>query len=127
MPDIGSAVVVHVLEIGAHPGDGVAVLGVGHARFQRDLFELLATHVVQQEVGTVIVGDENIHEPVAVVVGDSHAHALPKMLAMPVSAETSVNVPSPLLRYRVFGQIRVVVGMAISAQFRISGRKKDLC
>ena len=45
---------------------------------------------------------------------------------MPVSAETSVKVPSPLLRYSVFGRVRVVVRMAIRAQFRLRAAKRVL-
>jgi hypothetical protein len=105
VPDIRLAVVEYVLEIGAHAGDRVGALRVGHAAFQGDLLEFLAAEIVEEKIGQVVVGDEHVHESVAVVVGDHSSHALARVcLAMPVSADTSVKVPSPLLRYSVFGR-----------------------
>ena len=59
---------------------------------------LLSSKVVEEEIGRGIVRHKGVHESVAIVVGKADAHALAQRAAIPVSCETSVNVPSPLLR-----------------------------
>ena len=50
VPDVGTAVVVDVLEVGAHAGDRIGALRVSDAALKRDFLESLAADVVEQEV-----------------------------------------------------------------------------
>src|ERR1019366_1775753 len=65
VPDVRQSVIIHVAKVRAHARELVAVLVVCHTSRKRLLLELLAAQVVEQKVGTVIVGNEDVHESVA--------------------------------------------------------------
>src|SRR5208282_3630752 len=116
VPDVRAAVVKHILEIGAHAGNGAAALGIRDAGFQRDLLEFLASQIVEQEVGAVVVGNENIHEPIAIVVGNRHTHTLAEEFGDARFHGDVSKSPVAVVAVQRVGQVRVVVGMAIGAQ-----------
>jgi len=58
---------------------------------------------VEQRVVELVVGDEDVHPAVEVIVRDSDAHAFAGWARMPDSADTSRKVPSPLFRNNWFG------------------------
>jgi len=70
---------------------------VGNACGQADFGKRAISIVVVQETRHRIVGNKDVGETVAVIVGERYAQSFALGLAMSASAETSVNVPSPLL------------------------------
>ena len=64
---------------------------------QCHFLELLAAEIVKQQIRRVVVGDKHVDKAVVIVIGKHDAHALAVMLINPIAADTSVNVPSPLL------------------------------
>ncbi len=68
--DIGTAVIIVIGEIGAHPGKCLAVLVVANPCQQAGFGESAVSIVVVEKTLHRIVGDENIGETIAVVVGE---------------------------------------------------------
>ncbi len=73
---IGTAVVVVILKNHAHAGHQLAISGKSRAGVETSLAERSIAVVVKQEVIHDIVGDENISETVAVVVGKRHTQSV---------------------------------------------------
>ena len=44
-------------------------------RFQRDFLAFLAAKVMKEEIGMIIVGNEDVYESVTIVVGDGRTHS----------------------------------------------------
>ena len=68
--DVGQSIVIVVPEVHAHPRDWVAGVEQSRSNLQSDLFEFAVSEVVKQEVRHLVIGNENIHEAVAIVVSD---------------------------------------------------------
>src|SRR5215469_16895993 len=68
--DIGLAVVVVVLKYRAHAGKPLAVGGEGHAGLKADLGKGPVAVVVKQKLLHAVVGNENVREAVAIVIGE---------------------------------------------------------
>ena len=83
-----------------HPGDDLPLAVAGHARRLADLLESQVALVGEQPAGRAVVGDVDVGSVVAGQLGDQDAQAAAFAAgrSRPIS-ETSVNVPSPLLRY----------------------------
>ena len=71
----GFAIIVPVAKIHAHAGDGQSAVGVCDERLDPHLIECLSSAVFEKKISVVVVGDENIHPAVIVVVGHRYAHA----------------------------------------------------
>src|SRR5438045_1338989 len=74
--DVWKSVIVEVAKICPHTRDEISVLGQGHPGFKCNLVELAISLVVKQKIEELIVGYEYIGQAVAVVVGNTHTHAL---------------------------------------------------
>ena len=73
--DIGTAIIIVVAEIRAHAGEGLAILVVSNARQQPDFAERAVAVVVVEKTLHRIVGDEDVGEAIAVVVGERDAQS----------------------------------------------------
>ena len=92
------AVVVEIAEIDAHGRERLAVVVEADAGRSATSRKLSVAFVVEEEVRHGVVGDEDVHPAVVVVIGDGDAHALARVCAaIPEATDTSENVPSPLL------------------------------
>ena len=99
--EIEPSVVVIVAAVDAHVGEVLSVEIDRRARDHRDFLELSPPVVVEEEIRLHVVADEKVGVAVVVVVGRDHSHVAAGAAAMPEARLTSVNVPSPLLRYKV--------------------------
>jgi hypothetical protein len=109
--DVHAAVVVVVLGVRPHPGDGRALVVVVDVPGRGLLRKGPVAAVQVEEVGLGVVGDEDVHPPVVVEVGDGDPHAL----AVPGGGEadgslTSLKRPPPSLWYSVCGTLSYRVG-----------------
>ena len=59
--------------------DALAVLGEREPGFERRLFELSIAFVVKVGIVDFVVGDEDVHQTIQVVVRNPHSHPLPRM------------------------------------------------
>ena len=73
--NIRATVVVEIAEVDAHPGKRFAVLIVGNACGQADFGERAISIVVIQETRYRIVGNKDVGENVAVIVGERYAQS----------------------------------------------------
>src|SRR5215472_5148693 len=77
---IGSAVVIVIPEINSHAGHGAALVIQRNSRQQRDFLEFAVAEVVKQKIRHGIIGDEDIGQTVAIVVGNGDPHALSDLI-----------------------------------------------
>ena len=77
--DIRQAVVIDVPEIHAHSRDEFPVFGQSHAGVEGNFFETAAALVVKEEIVHLVVGDEEIHQAVQIVVRHPDAHSFSGM------------------------------------------------
>jgi hypothetical protein len=99
--NVGPAVVVAIAKAGPQVRNRLAVVAQGYAGKQAHLLKDAAA-IAEQEVGEVLVGDEEVHPPVAVMVRDGDAHAFARVtgnacllgdvLESPVAAVAVENV-----------------------------------
>src|SRR5208282_5717610 len=83
--DVDHAVVIKILGIAAHSGNGSPCFVVGHA-VERALFLECAVPLIDEEkVSLGVIRDKNIHQPVAVEIGDVDSHAFAESPAKPGS------------------------------------------
>ena len=126
--DVGKAVVVEVARVGAHARDHRPLLVVGDAPGPRLLLERAVALVDVEEVRLGVVGDEHVHEAVAVEVGDADAHALARhgaeagllrhVLELPVPEVVVQAVRDALVGARV-AEDRAVGGRADPVDLRV--------
>jgi hypothetical protein len=76
---VGKTVVIEVAEIDAHSGNELRILGEGHAGLESHLLEFPAALVMEQEVIKLVVGDEDVHPAVQIVVRDSRSHSFARV------------------------------------------------
>ena len=76
VPDVRTAVIVHIAKIRSHAGKRGTVGRIGHARRDAHLLKFLPAKVVEEKSGSGVVGHKRIEESVAIVVGKRDAHAL---------------------------------------------------
>src|ERR1035437_10261636 len=71
------AVIIKVIGVRSHARDGIALFVISHAEFESAFLESSITLVDKKKIGLGIVGDENVHPPIAAEIrdGDSHAFA----------------------------------------------------
>ena len=55
--------------------DGQSVVGVCDERLDAYLIEGFSTTVFEKKISVIVVGDEDVHPTVIVVVGDCYPHA----------------------------------------------------
>ena len=72
-----SLVVLELSPVDTHTASGRTRLVEGHSRHDRDLFELPATFVVEQEILDRVVGHGDVDEAIAVDVIGGHAQRFP--------------------------------------------------
>src|ERR1700728_3883506 len=77
---IRSPVVVDIAEINPHTCNGPAVFVIGYAGRERDIGKCSIAIIVQQEVRKGIVGNKDVGETIAIIVGKCEAHALTRIL-----------------------------------------------
>ena len=73
-------------------------------RFQRNVHELPVVLVLVQRAGGRVVGHVDVRPAIVVEVRSEHAQPVRSvgLSRIPALRDTSVNVPSPLLWYRMF-------------------------
>ncbi len=98
--DVEQAVAVEVADGDAHAGLRLAVGGVGDAGFDGDVFEGAVLLVLVEGGGGGVVGNVDVGPAVIVEVGDGDGERIGAdgVPACRTFRETSVKVPSPLLR-----------------------------
>ena len=74
--DIREAIVIDIPEVHPHSRNELTVFGQRHAGIERHLLKLAAALVMEERIVHLVVGDEDIHEAIQIVIRDSHAHAL---------------------------------------------------
>ena len=116
--EVEEAVVVVVAEVGPHAGLRAAVAAVAHPRQQGHVGEGAVAVVAVEEVGGLVVGHEDVHVAVAVVVGGGEAHPLARGIEDPgrggdvgKGAVTGIAVedvgrPGEILRAGIGPQVR---------------------
>ena len=114
VPDVRQPIVVHIAEIDAHAGQMVAILVVATPAC-RPTSSNFFRQVVEQKVGAVIVGDEDVEKAVVVIIGKGDAHALALYAAIPVSVGNIRERPVAVVADKVLGSGPKLSGMAISA------------
>ncbi len=77
--DSGPPIVSVVSKIDTHTRNRNTILRICHAGFYPDLIEPFSPAILEQKVSLVVVGYENVHPSVCVVVSHSDAHSLPNV------------------------------------------------
>src|SRR5439155_7291816 len=123
--DVGQPVIIVVPEVHAHAGDWVAGVEQSRSRLQSDLFELAVSEIVEQEVRHLVIGNENIHEAVAIVVSDGDTHSfsdvgsdtglLRDVLELAISFVTVKGVGEPVEELRMAVDAHLARGIAAKA------------
>ena len=112
---IGQAVVIVIAEIGTHTGDGFAVVQQGNTSFQSHFFKHLATFVMEQEVGQIIVGDNGIHKTVAIIISKGYRHAATSEFIQASGRAHILKLTVAQVAIQLIGNGRKVFRMAIDA------------
>src|SRR5215470_18448015 len=81
--DVRTTVVVVIPEIRPHAGDGLATVQQRHARQDSDFFKGSVAAVMKQEILLVVVGYEDVHKAVVVIIGEGNAHSASLVLGDP--------------------------------------------
>src|SRR5579863_3768415 len=76
--DIRPAIVIVIAKVRAHAGDRLAIAAQRNSGKKCGLFKSAIAPVVEQEIGHVVVGDENIGVAIMVVIRESNAHTAPR-------------------------------------------------
>ena len=71
----GLAIIVPIAKIHAHAGNGQSAVGVRDEGLDTHLMECFATAVAKKKISVIVIGDEDIHPAVIVVVRDGDAHS----------------------------------------------------
>jgi hypothetical protein len=95
--DVWPAVVVVIVEVRPHSRKSLAVFVVAHARNQLDIFKCDVSFIAIKKLAHRIIRDKNINPSVTVKIIESYAQTFPFRIG-DASFETSLKVPSPLLR-----------------------------
>src|SRR5271168_4098719 len=74
--DVGAAIVIIILEDGAHPRKALAVGRERDPRFKRAFLKSTIAVVVEEVLLHAVVGDKNVREAISVVVGERNAERL---------------------------------------------------
>src|SRR5437773_1719820 len=77
--NIGQTIIIVIAEIGAHVGNGRAVVSHRDSGLQPGLFEGPAAAVVKEKIRHVVVGDEHVHPAIEIVVGHGEGHSFSGM------------------------------------------------
>ena len=79
--NVGKPIVVVIAEVRPHTGDRHAGVRQRDSRLERHFLKGAVAAVVKEKVRLVVVGHEDVHEAVVVVVRKGDAHAAPLILA----------------------------------------------
>ena len=108
---LGKAVAIDVAAVDAHARLRLAVDVEADAGGIGDVLEGAVAVVAIEEIAHEIVGDVDVDVGVAVESQNTTPSPLPAGLAMPAGFDTSVKVPSPLLRKSRSGVPSKMVGL----------------
>src|SRR5690242_6894061 len=114
--DVRTAVVVVIPEIRAHAGDRLATVRQRHAGHHSDFFKGSVASVMKQEILLIVVGHEDVHKPVVVIVGEGHAHSAAVMLGDTGSLGNIFKRPVSAVAVKRVGKALEVRRMTINAQ-----------
>ena len=64
--EVRLSIVIEIPKVGAHPGDGEAVLAQCHAGFESDLLKGSVALIAKEKIADRIVGHEDIGQPIAI-------------------------------------------------------------
>src|ERR1035441_5365321 len=103
--DVGPPVIVVVLKINAHAGKGVAIAIESGSGRQSNLLERSVAAVVKEVFRHRIIGEQDIHEAVAIIVRDREAQTFSRL------------VDSSLMRY--LGELPTAVIVKQKYRFRL--------
>lgn len=87
-----------------------------HACCETHLLERAITSVMEQKVRQVVVGDKNIGEAVAIVIGERHTHAAPAELCDARFLGNIFERPVSAIAVQLIGHALKVFWMAVDAQ-----------
>src|SRR5207237_9555834 len=83
--DVHENVVVLIPDILPHQGGRLAAVRQSRPRQHSYFFKGSVAEVMKQEILLVVVGHEDVHKAVVVIIGESHAHAPAMVLRDPGS------------------------------------------
>src|SRR6266567_503582 len=76
---IGRSIIVQIPKIDSHTRNEVPVLWKSHAALERNFLEFVIPLIMKEKVKQLVVGNKNVGETIAIIIGYTHSHALSQL------------------------------------------------
>src|SRR5580700_11567054 len=119
MPDVRPPIIINISEIRPHPGQCPALAAVSNASLEANLFELLSTQIMEEEVARRVVGHEDIQKAIAIEVSKGNAHAFAHSRGNSRLLRNVRKSTISIVSVKCIVEWRVILGMAVAAHIAV--------